>query len=188
MATKRANLVLFHILKSIVDKKVPGLKSRVDAGPAAKYEIARQSETIKALDSYLAMNRYENDPEAEDELKSAEDKLRSANLVLANANAAEQELNAAKSFNKIYQYSLRVPEIERLRDQYRQLEFDADRLDKNITSCEISMELYGDMFQYIAADAYNDVSRDYAEYTKMYEKVTNKMAKIAAEIKYLERG
>lgn len=186
---KGAQIGVFHILKSIIDTKVPGLNDRVSAGKRAQAEYPILVDNIKSLRRY-AMNCRSFDPaerrDAEADLDDKEMQLDGIQKRIENGQSAERELVHIASFNQTYntvcQKYNNVSYICELCAVADELEERMSHLEDKIWACQINMD-NASRAPYVVAQAHSDA--DY--YAAQYQEVEKRLLKVRAQIKQLQK-
>lgn len=168
MATKRVNPELFNILKSLVDVRVPGLRSQVNAGAVAETQIPKINTQISDLRSFIETCRYDraDAKETEAEISDNESKLSEYNRAIVAANFARSELNAAARFYQTYNIVTRDLRLATLRRKYDELDARMDVLDELIFGCEINMDSTVRSSE-LCEQAANDMNKYSSEYDEI---------------------
>ncbi len=186
---KGAQIGVFHILKSIVDTKVPGLHDTVSAGKRAQVEYPVLVDNIKAQRQYIRNCRI-FDPseyrEATADLDDKEMQLDGIQKRIDNGRAAERELSAAQSFNTTYNTILkkhhnntRIRGLNALKySLYDQLY----QLDDKIWGCQINMDL-----SCRSHDLVTQAQSDMDIYMKEYSELEERIKKINQKIEQLQK-
>lgn len=185
---KCAQIGVFHILKSIVDTKVPRLHDRVSAGKRAQTEYPILVDNIKALRQYV-MNCRAFDPaeyrEAAADLDDKEMQLDGIQKRINNGAAAERELAYAAVFNQTYDTvckkndASRIYELRALADE---LEERMSRTEDKIWACQVNMD-NASRAPYIVAQAHSDADK----YLAQYQELEDRLLQVRTQIKQLEK-
>lgn len=186
---KGAQIGVFHILKSVVDAKVPKLQDRVSAGKRAQTEYPILVDNIKALRQYV-MNSRTFDPseyrEAAADLDDKEMQLGGIQKRIDNGRAAERELAHVASFNQTYgavckkhNNASRIHELRAVADE---LEERMSRLEDKIWACQINMD-NASRAPYVVAQAHSDAD----DYVAQYQEVEERLLKVMEQIRQLEK-
>lgn len=194
--TKRpVKIGVFHILKSIVDYKMPTVHATIDAGQRAAYEGNLIGEQIQNLESYIITNR--SDPsevhEAEELICDYRDQLCGIERkVMAGAEMSKQAA-AAEQFYKGYNQVVAehraqaarlaaAAEIKELETRRKELESELDLLDDRIFNATINCDS-----SVRSQDLVNDSERDLEYLTTRCAEISNQLDLIKNEIQTYEK-
>ncbi len=186
---KVAPIGVFHILKSVVDAKVPKLQDRVSAGKRAQTEYPILVDNIKALRQYV-MNSRTFDPseyrEAAADLDDKEMQLDGIQKRIDNGRTAERELAHVASFNQTYgavckkhNNASRIHELRAVADE---LEERMSHLEDKIWACQINMDNTSRV-PYVVAQSHSDAD----DYVAQYQEVEERLLKVMEQIRQLEK-
>lgn len=186
---KVAPIGVFHILKSVVDAKVPKLQDRVSAGKRAQTEYPILVDNIKALRQYV-MNSRTFDPseyrEAAADLDDKEMQLDGIQKRIDNGRTAERELAHVASFNQTYGAVCKkhnnVSRIHELRAVADELEERMSHLEDKIWACQINMDNTSRV-PYVVAQSHSDAD----DYVAQYQEVEERLLKVMEQIRQLEK-
>lgn len=186
---KGAQIGVFHILKSVVDAKVPRLQDRVSAGKRAQAEYPILVDNIKALRQYV-MNSRTFEPsecrEAAADLDDKEMQLDGIQKRIDNGRTAERELAHVASFNQTYgavcQKHNNASRVRELRAVADELEERMSRLEDKIWACQINMD-NASRAPYVVSQAHSDAD----DYAAQYQDVEERLSMVMAQIKQLEK-
>lgn len=186
---KGAQIGVFHILKSVVDAKVPVLQDRVSAGKRAQTEYPILVDNIKALRQYV-MNSRTFDPseyyEAAADLDDKEMQLDGIQKRIDNGRTAERELAHVASFNQTYDAVCKkhnnASRIHELRAVADELEERMSHLEDKIWACQINMDNTS-RAPYVVAQAHSDAD----DYVAQYQEVEERLLKVMGQIKQLKK-
>lgn len=124
--TKRVNIDVFHILKSVVDARVAAARPLVARANAAAARLPDLERSLEGLyDWENSMSRYETphyEP-GEDTPTDLEIKIADAKRTIARATQAKQDLEFAGKFNATYRLALIYPQIQAIKTDLREAEY-----------------------------------------------------------------
>ena len=181
---KTVSLNIFHILKSVVDKKEKDLITVVQIADDAKHEQELMQDHIKHLQTYAAMNRC-SDPrdayDAEGLVETYEYQLKGISKKIARGDKAREDLAFVPQFNKTYQFACGQAaiqqELNELMKQRAKTESQLERIEKNIETCEINQSdrVYG-------ANVKAQAKTDIEFWNDEYARVSRELAQINQSI------
>lgn len=176
---KTAKKELFYILKALVDKRVPKLRSDFNKGAEAVKRIAQLQTQICNSQQYICNNRYDRSDAMEtmSEIAEYESEIARLRPICTAANFANTELKAAKEFYSTYDLIDKSRELEKLRMEYRSLENRVDKLDDLIFNCEVNMNPFER-----SLSVCEQAAQDMESYREEYSVLTNRMQTIMKEI------
>lgn len=186
---KGAQIGVFHILKSVVDAKVPVLQDRVSAGKRAQTEYPILVDNIKALRQYV-MNSRTFDPseyyEAAADLDDKEMQLDGIQNRIVRGQHAEQDLKIVQQFNsnynsacKIHKNASRIRALQELFDELCEQQY---CLDEKVAACEVNMDSASRLPEFI-----EQAHADAAKYREEYNELEKRMSKIKEQINQLTK-
>lgn len=191
MATKNqgAQIGVFHILKSVVDGKLPGLQESVAVGKRAQTEQPILVDNIKSLRQYVS-NCRAFDPseyrEATADLDDKEMQLDGIQRRIDSGRTAERELAYAALFNTTYNTvckrhnnASRIRELKKLREELYERQY---RLDDKIWACQLNMDLACRLPGLV-----NQAQEDANKYMTQYNELAARIQAINTEIEQLQR-
>lgn len=194
--TKRpVNIGVFHILKSIVDYKMPSVRAAVDAGRRASDEGRLIGELIDSLERYVVANRYDRSEclEAESMISDYRDQLCGIERKIMHGAEMKQHVAAAAQFEKTYKSAVqqhrasvkRISDAENiaaLRAQYNELESELSRLDDQIFATTVNCDPDSR-----SEDLVQDSLRDLEYMNARYAELTQQQSQILASIRAYEK-
>lgn len=194
--TKRpVNIGVFHILKSIVDYKMPSVRAAVDAGRRASDEGHLIGEQIDSLERYVVANRYDRSEcrEAESMISDYRDQLCGIERKIMHGAEMKQHVAAAAQFEKTYKSAVQqhragttraadADSLARLQARYDELEAELGRLDDKIFATTVNCDP-----DTRSEDLVQDSLRDLEYYNARYAELTQQQSQILASIRAYEK-
>ncbi|MBR2342140.1 MAG: hypothetical protein IKA73_01605 [Alphaproteobacteria bacterium] len=194
--TKRpVNIGVFHILKSIVDYKMPSVRAAVDAGHRAADEGRLIGEQIDSLERYVVANRYDRNEtrEAEALISDYRDQLCGIERKIMHGTEMEQHVAAAAQFEKTYKAAVNKHKADStcsvsphslacLQARYDELEAELGRLDDLIFATTINCDPDSR-----SEDLVQDSLRDLEYYNARYAELVQQQSQIMATIRAHEK-
>jgi hypothetical protein len=194
--TKRpVKIGVFHILKSIVDYKMPTVHATIDAGRRAEDEGELIIDRIQNLESYIITNR--SDPaearEAEGLISDYRDQLCGIERKVMAAAEMSKQATAAKQFYQGYNKVVAdhraqvarlaaAAEIKELEARRKELESELDLLDDRIFNATINCDS-----SVRSQDLVNDSERDLEYLTTRCAEISNQLDLIKNKIQTYEK-
>lgn len=182
--TRRVNIGVFNILKSLVDNKRPVLQSAVDNGHRAISKIDNYHRNISNLQRFIDNNRYDRADtiEAQSEIADMEHEIRVLQPVANKLASAQRELNAAENFDETYNRVVKDARLVELRRQYDKLDEYSEILSDTMFAAQANMNP-----SERDANTYEQAIADTERYRQEYEDTIQRMQEIAAQIKQYSR-
>lgn len=182
--TRRVNIGVFNILKSLVDNKRPALQSAVDNGHRAISKIDNCHRNISNLQRFIDNNRYDRADtiEAQSEIADMEHEISVLQPVANKLASAQRELNAAENFDKTYNRVVKDACLVELRRQYDKLDEYSEILSDTMFAAQANMNP-----SERDANTYEQAIADTERYRQEYEDTIQRMQEIAAQIKQYSR-
>lgn len=194
--TKRpVNIGVFHILKSIVDYKMPSVRAAVDAGRRASDEGRLIGEQIDSLERYVVANRYDRSEcrEAESMISDYRDQLCGIERKIMHGAEMKQHVAAAAQFEKTYKSAVAehragttraadADSLARLQARYDELEAELGRLDDKIFATTVNCDPDSR-----SEDLVQDSLRDLEYYNARYAELLQQQSQIMASIRAYEK-
>ena len=196
--TKRpVNIGVFHILKSIVDYKMPSVRAAVDAGRRASDEGRLIGEQIDSLERYVVANRYDRSEcrEAESMISDYRDQLCGIERKIMHGAEMKQHVAAAAQFEKTYKAAVSKHKADttraadadphrlaRLQARYDELEAELGRLDDKIFATTVNCDP-----DTRSEDLVQDSLRDLEYYNARYAELLQQQSQIMATIRAHEK-
>lgn len=197
---KKANPVLFHILKAIVDYKVPYEKKILAEANRAASDVYSVQKDINSLEIVIS-NARRYDPsevaEYEESLAWHENNLNQLNLKVERGQAAKKQLAAADQFYALFRREIEAPaaallaarqrqEIDKqiavLNNRREKLEAEEAYLDSQMDQCYINIDTYPEQH-----DVYIQSQHDLEWLRHRYENTMLEMKSIYTEIQNLQQ-
>lgn len=194
--TKRpVNIGVFHILKSIVDYKMPSVRAAVDAGQRAADEGRLIGEQINNLERYVVTNRYDRSEcrEAESMISDYRAQLCGIERKVMHGAEMEKHVAAAAQFEKTYKSAVAehragtaraadADSLAGLRARYNELESELSRLDDQIFAATVNCDPDSR-----SEDLVQDSLRDLEYMNARYAELTQQQSQILASIRAYEK-
>lgn len=188
--TKRpVNIGVFHILKSIVDYKMPSVRAAVDAGQRAADEGHLIGEQINNLERYVVTNRYDRSEcrEAESMISDYRAQLCGIERKVMHGAEMEKHVAAAAQFEKTYKATVNkhkadTHSLAHLQARYDELEAELGRLDDKIFATTVNCDP-----DTRSEDLVQDSLRDLEYYNARYAELLQQQSQIMASIRAYEK-
>lgn len=194
--TKRpVNIGVFHILKSIVDYKMPSVRAAVDAGQRAADEGHLIGEQINNLERYVVTNRYDRSEcrEAESMISDYRAQLCGIERKIMHGAEMEPHVAAAAQFEKTYKSAVAehragttraadADSLAGLRARYNELESELSRLDDQIFAATVNCDPDSR-----SEDLVQDSLRDLEYMNARYAELTQQQSQILSSIRAYEK-
>lgn len=176
--TKRVNIGVFHILKSVVDSKVAVARPLVVRGKKASEALPGLYAHLQSLQEWeRSISRYETPHYEADEDTPAdlERKIESAKMDTARGELAAKDLKFADEFNVTYKLAVLTPKLDAVR--------------KDLRDAEAWVEHWAVLKNSISLDDYedtDDMERDKTYYTKEYERALRNVRDLKTKLNDLQ--
>ena len=176
--TKRVNIAVFHVLKSIVDSKVAVAKPLVKRARVAQEALPGLCSHLRSLQewersiSHYETPRYEK---GEDTPADLERKIETENKHIERGAAAIQDLDFADKFNVTYKLALLEPQLVDLR--------------KRLRDAEAWVEHWNALRNQLVLDDYDepdDMERDRVYYANEYERAVKNLRELKIKLNDLQ--
>ncbi len=172
---------IYGVLKYNIDAKARAWQGDIELGVRAREEYDAIYKEIADFERAIAVNRH--DPEMREYEDLVADKHHEAAGIekkIIAARRAQANLNSLAGFyRRHHQITFVQPRLNQLSDLRSQIESKIDRVENNISACEINLEL----------DSGNiDAATDIRAYSREYSELQTQLNSVMSEIRELRHA